>query len=481
MFWKIVKGIMRKRGSITTRLAAWFTFALLCLVLLIGSLQYFSLVNTLNKAGHEFVLDEASVLTSILLNEPDDIEAIQQEVVWSPAPNKYRKDRAFFHYVRLLDSKGHLIMESPGMQEHLPAKVFPLPVKQSDVPSTLSKYHSPQGNYYWVLSIKAKLGDSDDVRIVQIALDITYQQRVLEEFLYRLFSYSLLATLLAAFVGALIARHNMKQLKTLTDTARLITVNDLHQRINPESWPQELSRLAEAFNAMLDRIENAFSRLSQFSADLAHELRTPFNNLMGEAEIALSRQRSAEEYKAVIESSLEEYQRLAQMVESMLFLARAQDPQTDMQLEKTELQPLLETIIDFHEPIAAEKNIQVRLSGQGTVRADVSLLRRAVTNLVSNALQYTPENGCIDVHVQTHLTHVEIHIKDTGIGIPREHLGRVFDRFYRVDAARSQHSGGTGLGLAIVDSIMKLHAGAVAIESEPGIYTNTVLTFPAVS
>jgi two-component system heavy metal sensor histidine kinase CusS len=240
-----------------------------------------------------------------------------------------------------------------------------------------------------------------------------------------------------------------------------------------------LTALAAGFDKMLARLEESFDRLSRFSADLAHELRTPIQNLRSESEVALTRPRTAAEYREVIELNVEEYQRLSGMIDSLLFLARAENAETRLSRGKFTVGPEIDTILDFYDAAAREREVALTRQGDGELYADPMLFRRALSNVVSNALRHTSRNGRVQVLVDTdHDRRVEIVVRDNGCGIGPEHLPHIFDRFYRADAARSSDSTNTGLGLAIVKSIMELHGGLASAESALGAGTTVRLSFP---
>jgi two-component system heavy metal sensor histidine kinase CusS len=229
---------------------------------------------------------------------------------------------------------------------------------------------------------------------------------------------------------------------------------------------------------MLVRLEESFERLSRFSADLAHELRNPIQSLCGEAEVALTRTRTVAEYQEVIELSIDKYQHLARMIDSLLFLARAENAETRLNRVRFEVGSEIDTILDFYDAAAREQDITLRREGDAVLCADPMLFRRGISNLVSNGLQHTTSGGQIRVLVVTQNDGaVEIQVRDTGCGISPEHLPRIFNRFYRADPARSSDHGGAGLGLAIVKSIMDLHGGSVGAESAPGKGTTVTLKF----
>jgi two-component system heavy metal sensor histidine kinase CusS len=250
----------------------------------------------------------------------------------------------------------------------------------------------------------------------------------------------------------------------------------LNQRLGRYRWPQEIQPLASAFDDMLARLEEGFVRLSQFSADLAHELRTPVTNLLGEAQVALSRERTPHEYREIIESNVMECEHLSGIIDNLLFLARAEAADGHIARSTFDAADAVTKIIALYETVAEEQRIKIHCSGTGEVYADPMLFERAVNNVVENAVRYTSPDGSIEVLIRPGATHCQLEVKDTGCGIADEHQPHVFDRFYRAD--RSRHSTGTGLGLSIVKSIMNLHAGSVAIVSQPGKGTTVTLAFP---
>jgi len=290
-----------------------------------------------------------------------------------------------------------------------------------------------------------------------------------------------LGTLLFAVVGTVIAHRCLRPVHDLAQTAERITANNFLSRIdrNTSRWPKELTMLADSLYRMLFRIETSFTRCSQCAGDLAHELRNPIHNLMGEAELALSKDRTPEEYRQVLESSLEEYTRLSRMINELLFIARADNPNTAIEQTRLDVHGELEAVREFHEAQAQEQEITVTCEGRASLDAAPLLFRRAVSNLVSNALSHTQERGEISLVTRQADGVVEVTVRDTGCGIKTEDLSKIFDRYYRIERKKSHQNEGAGLGLAIVKSIMTLHGGSVAIESTEGEGTTVVLRFPA--
>ncbi|HEX3638458.1 MAG TPA: heavy metal sensor histidine kinase [Paraburkholderia sp.] len=291
--------------------------------------------------------------------------------------------------------------------------------------------------------------------------------------------------LLAIVLSYLLIRAALRPLRDIAASASLVTVNRLHTRIEAARVPSELKALVSALNAMFERVELGFQRLSRFTADLAHDMRTPLSNMRGAAEVALARPRSVDEYETLLASNLEECDRLSRMIESVLFLARAEHPQFVKRMREFGAALELKHIADYFEGIAEEAHVTMRVSGAASLTADLELFRRAVSNLLANAIRYTPRGGEIVLDAAASAAAVRITVSNPGQPIAAEHLERIFDRFYRIDPSRSTlpsaglsqaSTGSTGLGLAIVRTIMELHGGTVRAESdEHG--TRFILTF----
>jgi two-component system, OmpR family, heavy metal sensor histidine kinase CusS len=250
----------------------------------------------------------------------------------------------------------------------------------------------------------------------------------------------------------------------------------LKERVNPADWPGELKPLAIAFDDMLKRLDDSFTRLSQFSADLAHELRTPIANMLGEAQVALTRDRTPAEYRETIESTIGECERLSRIVDNLLFVARVDAAREPIARKRFDARAAVEKIAAFYQTIADDHHVTITCSGEAQMYADPDLFERALGNLLDNALRFTPENGSIQIGLSEHDAGVEVAVSDNGCGIAPEHLPRVFDRFYRAESSRG--SDGAGLGLALVKSIVDLHGGSAGIHSEIGRGTTVTLTFP---
>jgi two-component system heavy metal sensor histidine kinase CusS len=288
------------------------------------------------------------------------------------------------------------------------------------------------------------------------------------------------ALLICTAVGYGVARQAIRPIQEITGTARRISPANLSERLSLHGLPGEMLTLADTFNQMLERLEQSFGRLSRFSADIAHELRTPVHSLRGGVEVALSKPRSPEEYREVLGSSLEECARLAHLIDRLLFLARAEHPETQIKREPCDVGLELATVSEFYGLSASDAGVRLAVAIDRKIQADLDrpLFQRAVGNLVANSLAHTPRGGTVTLTATGDGLATKVDVTDTGCGIPTNHLANVCDRFYRADNTRSSRNGNVGLGLAIVRSIMELHGGTVEIASQVGQGTRVSLVFP---
>lgn len=304
---------------------------------------------------------------------------------------------------------------------------------------------------------------------VGIALDIGHHRDFLTAFHRRLWLAIAAGVASAVLFGWLAARQGLAPVRDMARIAQRVSARRLDDRLPADSVPRELTDLAEAFNSMLARLEESFRRLSEFSSDLAHELRTPISNLMMATQVALSRTRTADEYREVLYSSLEEYERLARTITDMLFLAHADRGQLATRTERVDLAGEVRELFAFYEALAEERRVGLSWSGDGAVDGDRLMIRRALSNLLSNAIRHTPAHGIVSVAIGPgEQGKVRLSVENPGAAIDPAHLPRLFDRFYRVESSRTRESDGAGLGLAITKSIVDAHRGTIRVASADG-------------
>jgi two-component system, OmpR family, heavy metal sensor histidine kinase CusS len=468
--------LSRLWGTLAFRLTAAYAFAGLVLVFFATASLYIFLVSELDKSTDLFLADKVNVLRTMLRERPDDWDALREEVELESAARRYEQ-----FYIRVLDERNIPVLMTPGMADQL--DLAHLANANPDGPVGSIRIKGKDDRAFRVIVTSAPVGSpATHTDTIQIAVDISQSEELLAR--YRFWFWAILLATFAIFplVGYQIAQHGIRPVEEMATTARHISSTNLRERIAAEGYPSELASLANTFNQMLDRLEESFQRISRFSADIAHDLRTPVNNIRGEAEVALARARSAHEYREVIVSFLEEAVRLSALIGDLLFLARAESPLAHLRCERVDVGELLGGVMEYYEASASDGGVSLtKTCGDEPVIAELDrmLVQRAVGNLVSNALANTPPGGAIELGTNADSCTIRIEVFDTGIGIPAEALPKVFDRFFRVDSSRSQASGGTGLGLAIVQSIVQLHGGNVQIWSQPGQGTRVTLHMPA--
>jgi two-component system heavy metal sensor histidine kinase CusS len=477
MFWNLRHRFgqaSRFWGTLAFRLTAWYVLAGLALVIFATASLYFVLVTELKRSTDLFLADKIHVLRTMLRERPDDWDGLREEIELESAARRYQQ-----FYIRLLDERKVPLLTTPGMAEQL--DLTQLTNQTQSRPGRAEGMKGRNGRLFFVMSATVAVGSSAQTDTAQIAIDVSQQEALLARYRHR-FWLILLGTLaIFPLVGHQIARRGIRPVREMARTTRHISSTNLRERIQPEGYPSELASLAATFNKMLDGLEESFERISRFSADIAHDLRTPVNNIRGEAEVALARARTVDEYREVLGSCLEEAVRLSDLIGDLLFLARAESPLAHLHRESVNVGELLSAIREYYEAPAADRGVSLSTvvpDEPVIAQLDRTLLQRAVGNLVSNALAHTPSGKSVVLGTSVEPAAVRIEVSDAGLGIPPEALSRVFDRFFRVDESRSQASGGTGLGLAIVQSIMLLHGGNVEIASKVGQGTQVTLRVP---
>lgn len=459
----------RKPWSLAARLTAGFAAAAFVLIALATGMLDWAIRSQFDREQDDILLDKARVLAALIHEPTTDEATLRREVEWEW--NVTKRARVA---MRIGDTAGVLLLESPDMTRNLPGDIFP----QVDSPSL--PVVGRDGTHFRVISARATTARGDP-RLLQLALDRSEDEEVLGEFRTVLWSILAVSPIVCAFVGYRVARRGLRPLADVSAAAARINASTLGERIEAARMPTELADLSFTFNAMLDRLEDAFARVTRFSADIAHELRTPLQVLRGEAEVALTKARSPEEYRHVLGSGLEEYGRLGKLIDTLLFLARADNPESQIVREPLNLAKKLSDTVAFYEPMAVEAGVSLTAEAEpGLVASlDRTLLQRLLGNLVVNALAHTPAGGRIVLRSAWSADGVQIEVEDTGRGIAPEHLPYIFDRFYRADDARSTSAGRVGLGLALVKSIATLHGGRIEVQSELGRGTRFRVTMPA--
>ncbi|QRG78031.1 Cu(+)/Ag(+) sensor histidine kinase [Citrobacter sp. R56] len=323
-----------------------------------------------------------------------------------------------------------------------------------------------------------QLPDGKPAWTLYMALSIDFHLHYINDLKNKLIMTASLVSILIIFIVLLAVYKGHEPIRSVSRRIQNMTSKDLDVRLDPQAVPIELERLVISFNHMIERIEDVFTRQSNFSADIAHEIRTPITNLVTQTEIALSQPRSQKELEDVLYSNLEEFGRMSKMVSDMLFLAQADNNQLIPEKKALNLADEVGKVFDFFEAWAEEREVSLRFEGRACwVSGDPIMLRRALSNLLSNAMRYTPKGESVTVRLFEAQNQVQIIVENPGTPIAPEHLPRLFDRFYRVDPSRQRKGEGSGIGLAIVKSIVIAHQGTVAVTSDLRA-TRFILTLP---
>ena len=456
--------------SIASRLTFWYALLSVVLIATAGSVMYWMLADRLRQEDDRLINSRIAELRAILMihssNSATFLEDIQREAALLPGT-----------YVRVLDSKAAIVAQTPaaGMAFRFRQANGTNPRVQMDEHG--EDLYSDDGKIYRFMEAHFAFGSGFTV---QVAMDRSREEDLLAAYRHTLWMAISVVLFIAVAAGYLIARREMRPVSQLASIIAELSAAHLNRRVGDDAWPLELRPLAMNFDQLLSHLEESFTRMERFSSDIAHELRTPLHILQGEAELALAKTRSNEDYRTCIESAAEEYQRLTRMVDALLFLARTERPDAQLKKKMLDLDSEIATVCNFYQAMADEQGVTLIVRAKETVMADSGLLRRVLGNLIANALRHSADEGQIIIETKgTVDDKVEIVVSDTGDGIAPLDLPHVFDRFYRADSARSRQGTGTGLGLAIVKSIMLLHGGTASIQSDLHHGTSVTLSFPA--
>jgi heavy metal sensor kinase len=462
--------------AIRTRLTLWYTTVLFAILVLISALSYSVLAWSLRQDLDASLLTVARVVRdtghSGAASTHLTPEVLLRELL---GPDFYDK------FVQLFDPQGNLGFRSmPRSQGALPLSAEARANADRGL-LTLETVEMPDNRRARVVTLPLVEGGRV-AQLVQVGMPLDRMDHTLRRYVQALLVLIPLGLLLAAAGGAVTARVALGPVDQMTRTARRITAEDLAQRIAVRGTGDELDRLAETLNGMLARLESTFAQLRRFAADAAHELRTPLTALKGGIEVALRAERSGEEYRTVLASSLEDVERLSRLAEDLLLLSRLTAGVEEARAP-VDLEPLALEVLDVGSRLAQETGVSLRLAEAEplTVIGNARSLRRALLNLVDNAVKYTPAGGKVELALSRHDGRAELSVQDTGTGIEASQLERIFQPFVRLDEARVRAQGGAGLGLAIARSIVEAHGGELGVESTPEAGSRFTIRLPLAS
>lgn len=462
---------------IRVRLTLWHVLSLALLLAAFSGGVYFALRSALQDNLENGIESRADVLVRFIQVEDGlPVLPLQLAPAASDDDDDFDNELDEEELILVFDSSGGLLLDTSDPDEEVPSLA-------QEIQPVLA------GSQRW-LNVR---GDDDTFRVLAVpiirngstigVLAVGESDEDTGETLESLTNIIRIAfpvtILFAAVVGLLLAHRALAPIDRITRMVRQLSANDLSQRLDLDLPDDELGRLAHTFDEMLERLETAFQRQRQFTSDASHELRTPLTIIKGQIEVALSRPRDAAAYREVLGATAEQSDRLIDLVNSLLLLARADAGQIPIQRDTVDVAAAVEIATEELRPLAEEHDVELSFDGQAaTITADLTLFHQLLFNLLHNAVRHTPAEGNVRVTWSLGRDALRLEVHDTGSGIAPEHLPRIFDRFYRVDVARARNEGGAGIGLAICRWIVEAHRGSIAADSTVGTGSTFIVTLP---
>lgn len=455
---------MIRQRSLTVRLTA--LFALASTVVLVGlGLLIMSTVAKHFTDQDEQLLEKELELIRMVVNERG------AGAITSTFGEALHNHPGFFVHISSIDGR--------PMYSTLADATQPILAAAKRVASSHS-FSVDAGQNQEFQAIKAYLKDdkSGEQLEVIVAVDTEIHDHFMRNFQTTLILYVAGSAVIVVLLSWWAARRGLAPLRAMSDKVQAVSSHNFGERMPIETLPVEIADLAAKLNAMLERLQQDFHRITNFSTDIAHELRTPITNLLTQTDVVLTQQRTNEAYRDTLSSNAEELQRLARTISDMLFLAQTENGISLPSHEPLKLQEEITELLDFYDALAEEKGVNLQLTGDAIVRGDRLMVRRALSNLISNAMRYTPAAGSIALSIARSDGDVLVAVENDGPEIPAEHLPHLFDRFYRADKSRTKlDTDSAGLGLSITQAIMRAHQGDVTVHSSQG-KTRFTLRFP---
>ncbi|MEC7119099.1 MAG: heavy metal sensor histidine kinase [Pseudomonadota bacterium] len=449
--------------AISLRISLLFTVSTILILCLMGGVIHQLVLVHFEEQDRMLLEGKLVLIDNILQQNPQTTAALSQQI----------KNALVGHQGLMVQVErpiGAPILASIAAQ-------FPsMPSNRADQSLTMMEWHSQQQRYRGLAVDYPPIAQVMSRRII-VGIPTTHHDHFLHQFRKQLFWIGCTGTLILVLLGWLAARRGLRPVHEMAQVAKGISAQRLTDRLDIERSPTELLPLAYAFNDMLNRLESTVTRLSDFSSDLAHELRTPINNLMTQTQVCLSKSRDTPAYQNVLYSNLEEYERLARMIADMLFLAKADHGLVLPHRQQVDLACEISRLFEFYDALADDKQIRLIQQGAAMIHGDQLMLQRALSNLISNSIRYGKADSCVTVSLQQQEESLLISITNASEPLSAEQTSRLFDRFYRADSSRQRTDDGTGLGLAITQSIVTAHGGKISVDTGLG-YISFKISLP---
>ncbi len=468
--------------SLRVKLTLWYVLILAIILITFSSFLYFTLSKSLYRdvdrklrSLAELIASESVMpLSKFGLNNVD--QALEGLMNLKPIGK----------FIQVLDESGKIGNKSENLK-HIELPITLTALKNASRGIITFETSRSIGNIPLRIITYPIIEQGHPVKIIQVASSLEEVEDALNTLFIILIITVPSALLVAVLGGQFLAHKALKPVDYITQTARLITSKNLNQRIPPTKVKDEIGRLIETFNDMISRLDQSFRQIKQFTQDASHELKTPLTILKGEVEVTLRKERTPHEYQQTLKSNLEEINRMSQIVEDLLVLSKADSGELKIKKELVDLNQIIDEVISHMEVLAYDKGIRIeRLNHNENIQiiGDPLRLRELFLNLISNGIKYTEKGGLIRITIEKNEENglknpfIKVIVSDTGIGISKEDQIKIFDRFYRVDKARSRDQGGSGLGLSICKWIVESHKGEISVESELGKGSSFIVKLP---
>jgi two-component system heavy metal sensor histidine kinase CusS len=444
-----------KRASLTLRLSLMFVCAVVAVLVVAGVSVNELTRHHFKELDRQTLMEKLEATTQILDGKSGSIDGADVELQLRALLGAHPELSAI-----IMGKDGVVLFSAPNA-------IRP-PGIEPDSEHNISEW-SEAGRMYRGMKATVRTVHQAQAVTVWLILDVTSHMHFFETLQWWFVLGLVVSTIVSAALGWLVARNGLRPVEQVTRAAAAMSARSLKERIPLEPVPKELLQLVSSFNAMLARLDESFVRLSNFSADIAHELRTPISNLRTHTEVILTKKRAPEAYEENLYSNLEDLNRLSNIIDGMLFLAKSDNGLLLPAQQKVDLRDVVEKLFEYYQLLADEKQIQLQVSGSGLISGDPVMLDRIISNLLSNALRYTPIGSTIVVQIKPDGSFIALEVTNPGEEIPEQHRSRIFDRFYRVDPARREGgANNAGLGLAIVRSLVEAHGGNIKCVSDQG-------------
>jgi heavy metal sensor kinase len=458
MSWKIGPRFHRRTDF---KMTLWYILSFSISTLVICTFLYISLRHQLLKEIDQLLLDETEEMKRVLSREPDETTYLMrfEDEVMS------RKYYPFFF--RILDGKGQLIYTSRVFQEIGYASEDQVWINARNGRETREEIHAAGGKRPFRIISTPFFNNGKLTYVIQLGTHLHFLRKNLSGFKNHILSALPIILALGSFGGWMLARKSLSPIGYIVSKTKTLTPENLSERLAPRGAGDEMDDLIHTINGMIGRLENSFKRMAEFTTDVSHELKTPLCAMRGEAEVLLSKERTAEEYQEGLAHFIEEFDHLNQMINDLILLSKSDAAHVELKKIPLRLDLLIRNICSLFQILAEQKGITLEVdeTEEVMVIGDKVRLQRVFTNLIDNAIKYTLK-GSIHVTLEKNKENVLVKVRDTGIGIPHEEREKIFKRFYRVDKSRSKETGGVGLGLNIAEWIVHAHHGRIECKSE---------------